>query len=1342
MTLTKLFMRRLVYVPWLLTIGLVLGWNGEAVADPAGTNETNHNQVEDHKHATDPYLQVSYKLIGDAATADSVFVNWSPSYSKGFHATPTATAGNGVQAKGYQLLFFKGEVPADIPGANGNNDVTVTGTVNFTNTDDPNSAEYFGKRSTGFAVNLEEANVTGADFYWVRMQVTVEDADQSGNNQESYFAKQIVVKPDYLLSLNPSSVREDVNKTVDIEAKVKVSDDKAVTKDITVPLALGIGQGGLNERFGIVLPTLTIRTGKKEATGTIKFTPIEEDEDNPTPDDDLLVNIKTTGSTVGGSADIRLIDADKVSTAINLSFSKSTLNRNDGSTDITVTATLNGRVTNKALTVPLIIDEDESTVTRDVDYTATIRSINIPRRRVSGTATINIRPNANAKAGSIWLKASKDLEDSDENTIVVNPGSIEISAGPSSSIKGLTATPYSIREDAGTKDVTLEVSLQNALLKDEVVQFTISDSDDGLGAAFDDAVLATRDVDYRATVRSLTILKGETKGTTTMTVTPINNDEQDGLRVFRVTASVGGGNFHAGILLTDDDTTSKSITLEVSPTEITESDGATVITVTGTLNGKVFKDNVIVSLVIDDDINGDGKVNADDKAAQRDLDYTASLSPLVIPAGSTAGATTITISPIAGDGKESDEKIGLNSSGKPKARDDDDVEEELDVIKTAITLKDTHEDGTTTPPPDPTRLAFAATDTVASQTYTVGTEIDPLVLPAAMGGVAPLTYSVSTLPAGLSFDAATRTISGMPTAATIGAATIIYTVIDSARAASALIFFITVEAGQLPPPVADAELEATPSSIREDAGTTQVELKVTLAAARATDEAVTFTIVAPSEGKQAVRDVDYTASLGAIVSIPAGATIGRAYLTLTPINNAAVDTLRAIGVQATFTSGAALMTDIRIVDDETPSTAISLSASPNTIVEGSGTTEVTVTATLNGKALDAAATVVVAIDPSSTATRDVDYAALFNPVITIPAGMQSGSTQFAIRTIADDLAEDDETIKLIGLISGLTGGEAEITVSDPAVTTPEPPVDPPSDSDLSFADGTTIPDQSYTVGATITPLVLPEASGGTAPLMYSITTILPEGLVFDPATRTISGTPNTATSGAVEVTYIVFDSDANIDRLTFTITVNAGLTFGDFFNSFGGGKIVPTASHDLAAIRPSTSSGISFVVGQRVEGLTLPEASGGTAPLTYTLSPALPAGLSFDAATRTITGTPQAAAETAYTYTVTDANGASAALALQTLPTAFALADNFPNPFNPATTIKYALPQAADVELTVYNVVGQPVRTLVAEHQSAGRYVVEWDATDDSGHSLSSGMYLYHLQAGEFREVKKMLLLK
>jgi len=98
---------------------------------------------------------------------------------------------------------------------------------------------------------------------------------------------------------------------------------------------------------------------------------------------------------------------------------------------------------------------------------------------------------------------------------------------------------------------------------------------------------------------------------------------------------------------------------------------------------------------------------------------------------------------------------------------------------------------------------------------------------------------------------------------------------------------------------------------------------------------------------------------------------------------------------------------------------------------------------------------------------------------------------------------------------------------------------------------------------------------------------------------------------------------------------------------------------------------------------------------------------------------------------------------VQTRPEAFALKDNYPNPFNPATTIKYALPEGEFVKLEIYNVVGQVVRTLVSGRQSAGRYVVQWDATNDSGHNLSSGIYFYRLQAGsQFTEVKKMLLLK
>jgi hypothetical protein len=99
-------------------------------------------------------------------------------------------------------------------------------------------------------------------------------------------------------------------------------------------------------------------------------------------------------------------------------------------------------------------------------------------------------------------------------------------------------------------------------------------------------------------------------------------------------------------------------------------------------------------------------------------------------------------------------------------------------------------------------------------------------------------------------------------------------------------------------------------------------------------------------------------------------------------------------------------------------------------------------------------------------------------------------------------------------------------------------------------------------------------------------------------------------------------------------------------------------------------------------------------------------------------------------------------LELQSTPTEFALLQNFPNPFNPETTIQYNLSESADVSLHIYNVVGQVVRTLVAERQPAGRYRVQWSGTDDRGVPVSSGIYFYQISAGKFQDVRKLMLLK
>jgi hypothetical protein len=93
-------------------------------------------------------------------------------------------------------------------------------------------------------------------------------------------------------------------------------------------------------------------------------------------------------------------------------------------------------------------------------------------------------------------------------------------------------------------------------------------------------------------------------------------------------------------------------------------------------------------------------------------------------------------------------------------------------------------------------------------------------------------------------------------------------------------------------------------------------------------------------------------------------------------------------------------------------------------------------------------------------------------------------------------------------------------------------------------------------------------------------------------------------------------------------------------------------------------------------------------------------------------------------------------------PTEFSLSQNYPNPFNPTTNIKFELPKTAHVRLDVFNIVGQKVKTLVDQNMNAGKYVADWDGKDEKGNSVSSGIYFYRMDAGDFSDIKKMLLVK
>ena len=156
------------------------------------------------------------------------------------------------------------------------------------------------------------------------------------------------------LTVSPASVREDAGAT-DLTVKAKVAANVAADTDVVLRL---VSDEQLNTRFRITLPHLRIPKDKAEISGTITFTPIGT---KGTDDTDLPITIMAHSGGDFGSAVITLIDTDKPSTDIDLSFDKASISEDEGPIDIVVTATLSGAVQKSALTFSLVIDEDHAT---------------------------------------------------------------------------------------------------------------------------------------------------------------------------------------------------------------------------------------------------------------------------------------------------------------------------------------------------------------------------------------------------------------------------------------------------------------------------------------------------------------------------------------------------------------------------------------------------------------------------------------------------------------------------------------------------------------------------------------------------------------------------------------------------------------------------------------------------------------------------------------------------------------------------------------------------------------------------------------------------------------------
>jgi len=264
---------------------------------------------------------------------------------------------------------------------------------------------------------------------------------------------------------------------------------------------------------------------------------------------------------------------------------------------------------------------------------------------------------------------------------------------------------------------------------------------------------------------------------------------------------------------------------------------------------------------------------------------------------------------------------------------------------------------------------------------------------------------------------------------------------------------------------------------------------------------------------------------------------------------------------------------------------------------------------------------------------------------------------------------------------------------------------------LAFASA--LQSQIYVLDQAIKGVILPEAQGGIPPYQYSVAPALPEGITFDRETRALSGMPETLASPQ-KFTYTVTDSLQTQVPIDFSIEVYT-ISFEQQIESQ------------------------TYVIGEPIENLVLPEVTGAKPPVAYTLTLLdLPLGFTFDLESRTISGIPlEGAPPTELTWKATDVYGARDSLKFTVevvtpqaagehdgLPEAFVVHSNYPNPFRDVTALVFDLPWPAKVQVEVLDLTGRRIYVSAAIERNAG-----WNQTVELRNlSVPSGVYLYRLQ--------------
>ncbi|PQA58562.1 beta strand repeat-containing protein [Siphonobacter curvatus] len=519
---------------------------------------------------------------------------------------------------------------------------------------------------------------------------------------------------------------------------------------------------------------------------------------------------------------------------------------------------------------------------------------------------------------------------------------------------------------------------------------------------------------------------------------------------------------------------------------------------------------------------------------------------------------------------------------------------------------------------NPAPLVLPAATLATAQVGTTYTA----TIPAATGGTTPITYTATGVPAGLSFDPATRQITGTPTQS--GTFTVTVTATDGASPAqtSTRTYTLTVNPATLTLPA------ASPATAQVGTGYT-----TTLPAASGGTTPITYAATGIPAGlsfNPTTRVISGTPTTAGTFTVTLTATdagnpqqtVSRDYtITVIPATLVLPDTSLA-----TAQVGTSYSTTIPAATGGTTPITYAATGVPAGLTFNPETRQITGTPTQSGT-FTVAVTATDAGNPQQTATRNytltVVPATLVLPAITL-ATAQVG-TEYTATIPAATGGTTPITYAATGVPAGLnfdpatrqiTGTPTQsgtFTITVTATDAGDPQQTASRNYTLTVVPATLVlpaaTPATAQVGTSYT-TTLPAASGGTTPITYAATGI-PAGLSFDPATRQITGTPTTAGTFTVTLTATDAGNPQQTVSRDYTITV------------------VPATLVLPAATLATGQVGNPYAT-------TIPAATGGTTPITYTAT-GIPAGLTFDPATRQITGTPTQSGTFTVTVTATDA---------------------------------------------------------------------------------------------------------